>query len=76
MSAPQNPFDKSSITRAGIYGVVLAIIGIGIFLTLWIVTDNLGMNVFTRLVLSICLPPTTLALLMGIYLLVMRPNFK
>ncbi|MFN8373234.1 MAG: hypothetical protein U0694_10215 [Anaerolineae bacterium] len=55
-------------------GFLLSVFGIILFIVLWIVFGQSGMEAFPRLVLSLCLPPAAIALVMGIYILVVRPK--
>jgi len=64
----------NQLSRAGIIGFLLSVFGIILFIVLWIVFGQSGMETFPRLVLSLCLPPAAIALLMGIYILVGRPK--
>jgi lipopolysaccharide export LptBFGC system permease protein LptF len=66
--------DKKAFSRIGIAGAGLAILGIIIFLILWIVLGNLGVDNFPRLITSLCIPPAVIAVLIGIYMLVARPG--
>jgi hypothetical protein len=71
---PPNPIDKKSISRIGLIGAVLGTVTIGLFLLLWFVLGNMGMSDFPRIVASVCVPPTLLSLLFGIYFLTTRPS--
>jgi hypothetical protein len=65
---------NQQLSKAGIAGFALALFGIVFFLVLWVVLGQTGMENFPRLILSICLPPAAIALIIGIYMLVVRPK--
>ncbi|PJF31599.1 MAG: hypothetical protein CUN52_02725 [Phototrophicales bacterium] len=71
---PPPQLDTKTISRIGISGAILGAIIIGLFLLLWFVTGDMGMSSFPRLVISVCIPPTLIALIFGIYLLTTRPS--
>jgi hypothetical protein len=75
MSVP-GPLNQKGLTRAGIAGAVLAVIGIAIFAVLWIALGHAGVDVFPRLVSSICVPPLVIGLLVGGYYLISRANTR
>jgi hypothetical protein len=64
--------DRKLITRAGFIGLVLAAGGIGLFVLLWVVLGNAGIDTFARLMIAICIPPALIALAVGVYFLVTR----
>jgi hypothetical protein len=55
-------------------GAVLGLGGILLFVSLWIVLGNWGMDQFQRLIITACLPPALIALLIGGYLLLQPKN--
>lgn len=71
MTSP-GPLNRSNLTRAGIIGAVLAVVGIGLFFALWIGLGQAGTSVAPRLFASICVPPLLLGVLVGGYALVRR----
>ncbi|MCL4253908.1 MAG: hypothetical protein KJ043_09025 [Anaerolineae bacterium] len=71
---PPPQLDRKTISRVGIVGAVLGAVIIGVFLLLWIILGNMGMSDFPRLVISVCAPPTLMALVFGIYFLTTRPS--
>ena len=60
------------IPRVVLSGAALAIIGIVLFAVLWSVLA--GVDSFPRLILSMCVPPTIMAAIVGVYMLVVRPG--
>jgi lipopolysaccharide export LptBFGC system permease protein LptF len=64
--------DRQLLSRAGVVGLVLAVLGIGLFVGLWAVLGNAGMDDFPRLVIAVCVPPAVLALAVGVFFLVAR----
>jgi hypothetical protein len=64
--------DRKVLSRAGAAGAILGIVGIGLFVLLWVVLGSAGVDTFMRLVIAVCVPPAVLALVMGIYFLVTR----
>jgi hypothetical protein len=69
---PPSLIDKKAISRIGIIGAIFGIFIIGLFILLWSVLGGLGMSNFPRIVASVCIPPTVLAFLFGIYFLTTR----
>lgn len=69
---PPNPVNRQALTRASVAGVILAIFGIVLFIVLWLVLGQMGYTQFPRIFLALCLPPAVIALLIGLYVLVMR----
>ncbi len=69
MSNPPNPVNKTALSRAGIAGGILGVFGILLFLALWFVMGQAGVQQYTRLFLALCIPPAVIALLVGVYAL-------
>jgi hypothetical protein len=65
--------NKKSLSRATAVGVGLALGGIMLFLVLWVVLGRAGLDMFARLLASVCIPPAIMAGLMGGYILLKRP---
>ncbi|MBL8163791.1 MAG: hypothetical protein JNJ61_17525 [Anaerolineae bacterium] len=74
MSNTPNPLNKQSLSRASIVGIGLAVLGIALFLVLWIVFGQSGMETLPRLIVSLCVPPAIIAALIGAYVLFVRPG--
>lgn len=74
MSNSPNPFDRSTLTRMIGAGAALAVLAILLFAGLWLALGSGGMEQLPRLILSLCLPPVAIAVILGIYLLVRRPR--
>jgi hypothetical protein len=64
--------DGKTLSKAGIAGVVLAVVGIILFLVLWFGLGQIGIQQFPRLILALCVPPALMAALVGVYMLVAR----
>jgi hypothetical protein len=47
-----------------------------LFLFIWFSLENVGIDQVPRLVLSVCAPPGLIALIAGIYFLVIQPQNK
>lgn len=62
---PQNP----KLTTAIVAGGVLAALGVGIFVLLFFVLLS-DMDNLPRLLLSMCLPPALMALVVGAYFII------
>ncbi len=73
MSNSPPPMNKSNLTRAGIAGIGLAILGIVLFIVLWVVLGSAQMGNFPRLFASLCVPPAVIAGIIGAYVLIKRP---
>lgn len=69
-----NPVNRRALSRASIFGAVLGVLGIILFVVFWLVFGQLGLTQFARLFLSLCLPPAIIAALVGGYVLIARPR--
>jgi hypothetical protein len=74
MEQSPDPFDRKTISRAGIAGAVLAVLGIALFMGIYIAFGNLGVDPFIRLISALCIPPAVIAAIIGGYMLVVRPR--
>ena len=73
MSKSPDPIDKQSLPRIAVVGAVLALLGVALFLIIWVTMGSAGVEQLPRLVVSVCLPPAIIAAILGVYVLV-RPN--
>lgn len=55
-------------------GALLGVVAVASFAGLWIGLGALGVAVFPRLVMAVCLPPALMAGALGVYILVARTN--
>jgi len=74
MSNSPSPLNGRNLTRAGIAGAVLAVLGIVLFIILWVVLGSFKMDAMPRLFASLCIPPAIIAGIMGVYILVRKPK--
>lgn len=58
--------------RSSVVGVGLAVFGILAFIVLWTALGNAGLDNAPRLFASMCIPPLLIAILFGVYALVVR----
>jgi hypothetical protein len=72
MSSNPNPFEGRNLKPMLLGGVILAIIGILVFIGLWVLLGTLGFEQFPRLILSMCVPPAVIGVLLGFYVLIFR----
>lgn len=63
------PPPQSNLSRALIFGAVLAIGGIGLFLLLYFVIFS-GLEDASRLLISLIVPPLVMGVVVGAYILV------
>lgn len=68
------PLNRANLTRAGIAGFGLAILGIISFIILWLILGSFQVASLPRLFVSLCVPPAGIAGIIGIYMLVRKPN--
>jgi hypothetical protein len=66
----QNPFDMKLLLRVGGAGIILALVGVGLFVLVWNSLGQAGVADFPRLFASICVPPAGIAGIIGLYLLI------
>ncbi len=69
-----NPFNTSSLSRAAVAGIGMAVGGIVLFIVLWVLLGRAGFDSFPRLIASLCIPPAVMAALIGGYILIVRPS--
>lgn len=65
-------FDGRKLLRGQGMVAVLALLGILLFAILWQSLGAWGVANLPRLVISVCLPPAVIALIVGVYFLVFR----
>lgn len=73
MSNSPSPIDKQNLPRIAVIGAAFAVLGIVLFIVLWVMMGNAGVEQLPRLVVSVCLPPAIIAAILGVYILA-RPN--
>lgn len=73
MSNSPPPMNKNNLTRAGIAGIGLAILGIVLFIVLWVVLGSAQLAAAPRLFASMCIPPAIIAGIIGVYVLIKQP---
>ncbi|MCZ2099622.1 MAG: hypothetical protein LC121_25825 [Anaerolineae bacterium] len=71
---PPNPVNRRALSRASIFGAILGVAAIILFVVFWVVFGNLGVTQFARLFLALCLPPGIIAAIVGGYVLIARPR--
>lgn len=49
-------------------------LGIGLFVLLWVVLGSLEVGQIARLLLSLCIPPAVIAAIVGAYFLLVQPG--
>ena len=79
MGGTPNPINPDNVGRIVIAGSVVGIIIIGLFLGSWYILGSLNVDIFFRLIISVCLPPALLFIMFGGYLLLRRsqaPDIK
>jgi len=76
MTNPPSPVNRRNLTRASVVGVVLAVLAIVLFVILWFVLGSFKLDTMPRLFASLCIPPTVIAGLIGVYILIRRPQVE
>ncbi|MCC6801697.1 MAG: hypothetical protein IT319_02340 [Anaerolineae bacterium] len=71
---PPSPVNRRALSRASIFGAILGVTAIILFVVFWVVLGNLGVTQFARLFLALCLPPGIIAAIVGGYVLIARPR--
>jgi hypothetical protein len=72
MSNSPNPFERPALAKASVFGVGLAVFGVIAFLVIWVLMGNAGVDNLPRLLISLCVPPLLIVLIVGGYVLVSR----
>jgi hypothetical protein len=73
MSNTPEPLNQTNLSRGLVAGAVLAVLGIGLFIGLWVIMGSMGVSNAARLLVSLCIPPAIIALIIGAYVL-LRPR--
>lgn len=76
MSKAAGPINQKTLLRAGIAGAGLGFLGVGAFIGMWILLDQAGMADFPRLITALCIPPALIALIIGLYMLIVQPDSR
>jgi uncharacterized membrane protein YczE len=66
--------DNNQIKRTTIAGAVLALLGVAMFIGLWVMLGNTDTSQFARILLSLCIPPIVMAAGVGLYFLLVRSS--
>lgn len=66
--------NKNNLAKVGIAGAGLGVGGIILFIVLWGMLGAAELEQFPRLILSLCIPPTAIAGVLGVYMLFVRPS--
>jgi lipopolysaccharide export LptBFGC system permease protein LptF len=69
MTPSPNPLNTQHLTRATLIAAGLALVGIVVFVILWVILGNAGIENAPRLLLSLCVPPALIGVLVGGYFL-------
>ncbi|MCS7072036.1 MAG: hypothetical protein NZM00_11060 [Anaerolinea sp.] len=71
MTPPPNPMQQQ-LTRALVLGAIAAIAAVLLFIVVWLALEDAEPAI--RLFSALCLPPGVLAIIIGAYILVVRPK--
>ncbi len=69
-----NPVNRRALSRASIFGAILGVAAIILFVVFWVVLGEMGLTQFARLFLALCVPPAIIAAIVGGYVLIARPR--
>lgn len=69
-----NPVNRRALSRASIFGAILGVAAIILFVVFWVVLGEMGVTQFARLFLALCVPPAIIAAIVGGYVLIARPR--
>ncbi len=69
---PPKPLDPAVLRRTLITGGVLAFGGVVLFVVLWVGLGSANVEAFPRLILSLCIPPAVITLILGAFILFVR----
>lgn len=65
---------KQGLSKASVIGAILGVFAIILFVILWTVLGQLGLESLPRLFGAMCIPPAIIAGLMGAYILLVKPG--
>lgn len=71
---PPNPVNRRALSRASIFGAILGVAAIILFVVFWVVLGEMGVTQFARLFLALCVPPAIIAAIVGGYVLIAKPR--
>jgi hypothetical protein len=74
MNKDTGPVIRQSLSKASVIGAVMAMGGIVLFVVLYGVLGNMGIQASMRILIALCIPPAIMALLIGGYFLLFRPK--
>ena len=63
-----------SLRRPLLIGGSLALAAVVLFILLWVIMGNAGVEALPRLLVSLCVPPAIIAVVVGAYILIARPG--
>ena len=69
---PPNPVNPEALKRASIIGAILGVFGIISFVVIWVLLGQTGTGQVPRILLSLCIPPAMIGLIMLAYLFYLR----
>jgi hypothetical protein len=61
------PVIKQGLSKATVIGAVMAVGGIVLFMVLYLVLGNMGVQASMRILIALCVPPIIMAVLIGGY---------
>jgi lipopolysaccharide export LptBFGC system permease protein LptF len=72
MTIPPPP--PPNYPRVALVGALLSVLGIGLFVLLWVVLGSAGVANAPRLFAAMCIPPLVIGVIVGAYALYMRSH--
>lgn len=73
MSESPQPLNSKNLSRATIIATGMGIIGIVLFVVLWVLLSQTDLDAIARLIIAFCVPPALMAGGVGAYML-LRPG--
>jgi hypothetical protein len=69
MGNKPDAFTTNRVLKFLAAGFALALFGVGVFVGMWALLGEAGMADFPRLIMSFCLPPALIAVIIGAFML-------
>jgi lipopolysaccharide export LptBFGC system permease protein LptF len=69
-----SPLDTQLLKRMSLAGLILAFVGVGLFILVWNLLGRAEVADLPRLFAAMCVPPAGIAAILGIYLLIFQPR--
>ncbi|MCB9452639.1 MAG: hypothetical protein H6672_14470 [Anaerolineaceae bacterium] len=74
MSESPKPLNSRNLSRATLIATGMGIVGIILFVLLWVLLSQTNLDAIARLMIAFCIPPALMAGGVGVYMLLRSGN--